>query len=310
MEIKKGTKLKLKWQFLNEGEPVSLSDFSKFRLDVLDVRSVPQRTSVALSDNEAVFTIDTAKYENGRYSVCVDADGPNGGLHICHRNAFRIVPANAKSSLAKGGNGANIELTIQDDLSGQTQQGGALVVKITPGEQGYSANKTLLQVKDAYSNGIPVVFQVGGGNEAEAYWANMYDAEYFAEGNIFGFYLRRTVRTDSSNPGTIQLAWASNNGQEYFYEDYITSREVELTNENTTVEQDPTTGLTKITVANASIGSIQGSRVLIRDLQGIESSNGLYPSLAHYSSGSIVLYVAYPVTAQMLNGAKLMSTFD
>lgn len=121
MEIKKGTKLKLKWQFLNEGEPVSLSDFSKFRLDVLDVRSVPQRTSVALSDNEAVFTIDTAKYENGRYSVCVDADGPNGGLHICHRNAFRIVPANAKSSLAKGGNGANIELTIQDDLSGQTQ---------------------------------------------------------------------------------------------------------------------------------------------------------------------------------------------
>lgn len=310
MDIKKGTKLKLKWQFLNDGEPVSLSDYSKFIFDVLDGKNVPQRTSVKLAENEVVFSIDTEKYENGRFSVRVDAEGPDGGLHICHRNAFRIVPANAKSSLAKGGPGANIELTIQDDLSGQTQQDGALVVKITQGEQGYSANKTLLQVKDAYSNGIPVVFQVGGGNEAEAYWANMYDAEYFAEGNIVGFYLRRTVRSDSAIPVTIELAWFSDNGQEFFKEYALTSQTVNLTNENTTVEQDSTTGLTKITVANASIGSIQGSRVLIKDLREIESSNGLYPSLAHYSSGSIVLYVAYPVTAQMLNGAKLMSTFD
>lgn len=310
MDIKKGTKLKLRWQFLNEAEPVLLSDYSRFRLDVLDGKKVPQRTSVTLVDNEVVFTIDTAKYETGRFSVRVDADGADGGLHVCHRDAFRIVPANVKSSLAKGGNGANIELTIQDDLSGQTQQDGALVVKITQGEQGYSANKTLLQVKDAYSNGIPVVFQVGVGNEAEAYWVNMYDAECFAEGNNVGFNLSRTVRSGDNPPFTIQLSWFSYNGQEFFDENSLTPLTVKLTNENTTVEQDSTTGLTKITVANADIGSIQGSRVLIKNLQGVVSSNGLYPSLAHYSSDSLVLYVAYPVTAQMLNGAVLMSTFD
>lgn len=174
MEIKKGTKLKLKWQFLNEGEPVSLSDFSKFRLDVLDVRSVPQRTSVALSENEAVFTIDTAKYETGRFSVRVDADGPDGGLHICHRNAFRIVPANAKSSLAKGGPGENYELTIQDDLSGQTQ---SVVEEQDPTVPDHvkaitqqnitdwgkkvvflPANPSYNQVNEVYSNGqLPVI---------------------------------------------------------------------------------------------------------------------------------------------------------
>lgn len=310
MDIKKNTKLKLKWQFLNEGEPVLLTDYSKFRLDVLDVKKVPQRTSVTLAENEVVFSIDTEKYENGRFSVRVDAEGPDGGLHICHRNAFRIVPANAKSSLAKGGPGENYELTIQDDLSGQTQQDGALVVKITQGEQGYSANKTLLQVKDAYSNGIPVVFQACLENEEETYWVNMYDVEFFAEGNTFLILLRRTIRSDSNNPVTEQLQWISFNGQEFLEQYRFTSQEVDLTNENTTVEQDSTTGLTKITVANADIGSIQGSRVLIKNLQGVVSSNGLYPSLAHYSSDSLVLYVAYPVTAQMLNGAVLMSTFD
>lgn len=176
MDIKKGTKLKLKWQFLNDGEPVSLSDFSKFRLDVLDIKKVPQRTSVTLAENEVVFSIDTEKYENGRFSVRVDPDGPNGGLHICHRNAFRIVPANAKSSLAKGGNGANIELTIQDDLSGQTQSvveeqdptvpdhvkaitqqnitdWGKKVVFL-PGSPSYN------QVDEVYSNGqLPVIVQ-------------------------------------------------------------------------------------------------------------------------------------------------------
>lgn len=121
MDIKKGTKLKLRWQFLNEGEPVLLSDYSKFRLDVLDGKKVPQRTSVTLVDNEVAFTIDTAKYETGRFSVRVDADGADGGLHVCHRDAFRIVPANVKSSLAKGGNGENYELTVKDDLVGQTQ---------------------------------------------------------------------------------------------------------------------------------------------------------------------------------------------
>ncbi len=119
MEIKKGTKLKLRWQFLNEGEPVLLSDYSRFRLDVLDGKKVPQRTSVALSANEVVFDIDTAKYENGQYAVIVDADGADGGLHVCHRDAFRIVPSNAKSSLAKGGEGVDYELTIKVDMSGQ-----------------------------------------------------------------------------------------------------------------------------------------------------------------------------------------------
>lgn len=113
--------MKLRWQFLNEGEPVLLSDYSKFRLDVLDGKKVPQRTSVTLVDNEVAFTIDTAKYETGRFSVRVDADGADGGLHVCHRDAFRVVPASVKSSLAKGGNGENYELTVKDDLVGQTQ---------------------------------------------------------------------------------------------------------------------------------------------------------------------------------------------
>lgn len=189
---------------------------------------------------------------------------------------------------------------------------GALVVKITHGEQGYSANKTLLQVKNAYDNGIPVVFQFGEEYEGEAYsyWINMYYAQYVAEGNVLGFYLGFTTRSDGDVPATMQLTWFSDNGQEYFEENLLTYRSVELTNENTTVEQDSATGLTKVTVSNAYIGSIQGSRVLIQRLQGIEISNGLYPALAHYSSDSIVLYFAYPVTAQMLNGADLISTFD
>ena len=169
MEIKKGTKLKLKWQFLNEGEPVSLSDYSKFRLDVLDIKKVPQRTSVTLAENEVVFSIDTEKYENGRFSVRVDADGPDGGLYICHRNAFRIVPANAKSSLAKGGPGENYELTIQDDLSGQTQQGiedKSFVVTFTmDAQENVTSNKTFAEISAKINAGeivIGYVFRADG----------------------------------------------------------------------------------------------------------------------------------------------------
>lgn len=169
MEIKKGTKLKLKWQFLNEGEPVSLSDYSKFRLDVLDIKKVPQRTSVTLAENEVVFSIDTEKYENGRFSVRVDADGADGGLHVCHRDAFRIVPANAKSSLSKGGEGENYELTIQDDLSGHTQQGiedKSFVVTFTmDAQENVTSNKTFAEISDKINAGeivIGYVFRADG----------------------------------------------------------------------------------------------------------------------------------------------------